>query len=203
MLGYELFFLPCFPECFNVLTKHPCPKESFFSSLPLLCWDGFAQMFSCSGCDTGGSWAVVIVCSFVTRVLKLLSVSVLGVSSPVNTQAQWAEHEVCFINFYGFMFCRHGGDYSCFSGCKSYKAMHAQNHINFWWYGLLFFNIIEHILLYYILPLQIYFRKNVLINFLQLSSRYNERVVARQWTGYRILRGLLLFKLKTWGHSAE
>lgn len=139
-------------------------------------------------------------CSFVTQELKLLSVSVLGVSSPVNTQAQWAEHEACFINFYGFIFCRHGGGYSCFSGCKSYKVMHAQN---FWWYGLLFFNTIEHILLHYIFPLQIYLKKNVLINFLQLSCRYNGQVVSRQWTGYRILRGLLLFKLKTWGHSSR
>lgn len=159
-------------------------------------------MFSCSSCDSGKMWIVVIVvfiCNTRAQTTQCVSLGCLFTS----TQAQWAEHEAFFINFYGFMFCRHGGDYSCFSGCKSYKVMHAQNHINFWCNRLLFFNIIEHILLHYILPLQIYFKKNVLINFLQLSIRYNGQVVSRPWTGYRILRGLLLFKLKTWRHSAE
>lgn len=61
VLSLELFFLPCFPKCFNVLSKDLYSKESFSSSLPLLCWDGFAQLFSCSNCDTSKKCIVVIV----------------------------------------------------------------------------------------------------------------------------------------------
>lgn len=146
-------------------------------------------MFSYSSCDTGDMWIEVIV------ELKLLSVSLLGVSSPVNTQAQWAEHKAYFINFCGL----YSADMEVILATSlAVKAIKLCMHKT-----ILFFNIIEHILLHYVLLLQIYFKKNVLINFLQPSSKHNGQVVSRQWTGYRILRGLLLFKLKTWGHSAD
>lgn len=93
VLLLELFFFPCFPKCFNVLFKHPYPKESFFSSLSLLCWDGFAQMFSCSSCDTARLWGVVIVvliCNTRAPAAQCVSLGCLFTSKYSST-VSWAQ----------------------------------------------------------------------------------------------------------------
>lgn len=92
VLWLELFFLPCFPKCFNVLSKHLYSKESFSSSFLLLCWDGFAQMFSCNSRDTGKMWVVVIVvliCNTRAQATQCVSPGCL-LASKYSSTVSWA-----------------------------------------------------------------------------------------------------------------